>query len=188
MDDEAHEKRMKAMFSFDESTENDDFVDIPERTAHDKILPAKDRIKQYKTKNLRRNIPSAWPATSQGRLKSGAQSTANFKGLPASAGADKIRPITAAVSAFGMSDAPTAVTSAPTHVSSAAEMGLKNHAISMSRFSKFEETEKAVQKLPFNVFYTSNEPTLYHKENRFEGKSCYNYYYPTGEMHEQELE
>lgn len=43
-------------------------------------------------------------------------------------------------------------------------------------------------KHPFGVFYTSNEPTAYHKENRFEGKSNYMYYYPTGQVHEQELE
>lgn len=159
-----------------------------ERTDHPKILPAKDRIKQYKTKIIRRNIPSAFPTQALNRQQSGAQSTAQFKGLPPSAGAAKIRPVTAATSNFGMSDAATAITIGTGHVSSAAEMGMKNRAISISRFSKFEEQEKAVQKFPFKVFYTSNEPTLYRQENRFEGKSSYQYYYPTGEMYEQELE
>ena len=58
----------------------------------------------------------------------------------------------------------------------------------MSRFSKFEENEKSVQKLPFGVFFTSNEPTTFHKENRFEGRSSYQHYYPTGHTHEQELD
>jgi hypothetical protein len=60
-------------------------------------------------------------------------------------------------------------------------------AISHSRFSKFEETEKSVKKYPFNNFYTSKDletkasnPVLFHKENRFEGKSSYLAYYPTG--------
>ena len=35
-----------------------------ERTDHKGILPAKDRIKQYKTKTIRRNIPSAYPGAS----------------------------------------------------------------------------------------------------------------------------
>lgn len=61
-------------------------------------------------------------------------------------------------------------------------------AISASRFSRFEENEKTVQKEPYKVFFTSNEPTVYHRENRFEGKSNYQFYYPTGETFEQELE
>lgn len=40
----------------------------------------------------------------------------------------------------------------------------------------------------FSHFYTSSEPAKYHKENRFEGKSNYHFYYPTGETYEQELE
>jgi len=57
---------------------------------------------------------------------------------------------------------------------SAAElMGNNNRAISMSRFSRFEEVEKSVKSHPFKVFFTSNEPTAFHKENRFEGRSNY---------------
>jgi len=37
-----------------------------------------------------------------------------------------------------------------------------------------------VKKFPFKAFYTSNEPTAYHMENRFEGRSNYMGYYPTG--------
>lgn len=58
----------------------------------------------------------------------------------------------------------------------------------MSRYSKFEETEKAVKAHPFPNFYTSNEPVQFHKENRFEGKSNYLAYYPTGQAFEQEME
>ena len=35
---------------------------------------------------------------------------------------------------------------------------------------------------------TLNEPSVYHQENRFEGKSSYLAYKPTGEVFEQELE
>ena len=45
-----------------------------------------------------------------------------------------------------------------------------------------------MQKYPFNNFYTSNEPVQFHKENRFEGKSSYLAYYPTGQTFEQEME
>jgi len=58
----------------------------------------------------------------------------------------------------------------------------------MSRFSRFEEVEKSVNKQSFKVMFTSNEPTIYHKENRLEGRSNYHAYYPTGMTHEQELE
>lgn len=61
-------------------------------------------------------------------------------------------------------------------------------AISAQRFTRFEENERSVKKPLFNVFYTSNEPVTYHQENRFEGRSSYQFYYPTGETHEQELE
>ena len=64
----------------------------------------------------------------------------------------------------------------------------KARAISAVRFNRFEETEKSVKKENYEVFYTSNEPVAYHKENRFEGKSNYQFYYPTGETYEQELE
>ena len=57
-------------------------------------------------------------------------------------------------------------------------------AISLSRFSKFEENDKSVKTYPFEAFFTSNEPTTYHQENRFEGKSNYLAYKPTGEVWE----
>ena len=44
MDDEAHDRYMKEMFEADEG------YYYPERTDHKGILPAKDRIKQYKVK------------------------------------------------------------------------------------------------------------------------------------------
>jgi hypothetical protein len=118
---------------------------------------------------------------------SGAKSAATFKVMPGSAKeAALLRPTTAVIS-----DAPTAATGAPGMASAVSVNNLNamnNRAISMSRFSKFEEQEKSTKSHPFKVFYTSNEQTAFHKENRFEGKSNYQAYYPTGEMHEQELE
>lgn len=49
MDDENHDRYMREMFYNEE------------RTEHKGILPARDRIKQYKTKNIRRNITTAFP-------------------------------------------------------------------------------------------------------------------------------
>lgn len=49
MDDENHDRYMREMFYNEE------------RTEHKGILPARDRIKQYKTKNIRRNITTANP-------------------------------------------------------------------------------------------------------------------------------
>ena len=175
MDDEKHEEHMREIFK-------EKF-----RTDHKGILPAKDRIKQFKTKVIKRNNLLPFHDENSERVMHSIQSHTGFKGLPPPSGkVDKIRPVTAALSNFGNSEAPTAVTAG--HQSSATHMGLKNRAISLSKFSKFEETEKATQSYPFKVFYTSNEPTAYRKENRFEGKSAYQFYYPTGEMHEQELE
>ena len=49
MDNDAHDKYMRDMFYYDE------------RTEHKGIIPARERIKQYKTKNIRRNLPTALP-------------------------------------------------------------------------------------------------------------------------------
>ena len=54
--------------------------------------------------------------------------------------------------------------------------------------AKFEENDRSTKKYPFGHFFSSNEPTAYHQENRFEGKSGYLSYKPTGEVFEQELE
>ena len=101
------------------------------------------------------------------------------------------RPTTAGVtSAFGQSDAQTAATlggMGSAQADSQAALQIARN-LSASRFSRFEENEKRVEKQPFKVFFTSNEPTTYHRENRFEGKSNYQFYYPTGETFEQELE
>ena len=118
----------------------------------------------------------------------GVQSQADLlKAASAKAGA---RPTTAAGSAFGLSDAPTAASAnvaGLTGADSQAQL-LGARGISASRFSKFEENEKSVAVQPYKAFFTSNEPTCYHKENRFEGRSNYQFYYPTGETYEQELE
>ena len=67
-------------------------------------------------------------------------------------------------------------------------MAANARALSISRFSRFDEQEKSVQKLKYKTFFTSNEPTVYNYENRFEGKSNYMRYYPTGQTFEQEME
>jgi len=53
------------------------------------------------------------------------------------------------------------------------QLALNARAISAQRFNRFDETEKAMHKHKFNVFFTSNEPTVYGKVNRFEGRSNY---------------
>lgn len=99
------------------------------------------------------------------------------------------RPTTAAVaSSHGASDLQTAA-SANQVGSVAGSIAASNaRAISLSRFARFEENDKSVKSYPFGAFFTSNEPTAYHQENRFEGKSSYMAYKPTGEVFEQELE
>jgi hypothetical protein len=47
MDDEQHDRYMREMFYNEE------------RTEHKGVLPARERIKQYKTKSIRRNITTA---------------------------------------------------------------------------------------------------------------------------------
>jgi hypothetical protein len=47
MDDDKHDRKLRDMFLYEE------------RTEHKGIIPARERIKQYKTKNIRRNLPSA---------------------------------------------------------------------------------------------------------------------------------
>ena len=58
MDDENHDRYMRDMFYNEE------------RTEHKGILPARDRIRQYKTKNIRRNIISAMPQSKSVTQKS----------------------------------------------------------------------------------------------------------------------
>jgi hypothetical protein len=104
---------------------------------------------------------------------------------------DSLRPTTAGiVSQFGQSEAPTAISNnlGPSNSESEIATAIKGRELSVKRFLRFEETEKCVEKQPYKAFYTSNEPTIYHKENRFEGRSNYMFYYPTGETYEQELE
>ena len=65
------------------------------------------------------------------------------------------RPTTAGVmSAFGQSEALTAATAGMGQSDSQQALQMAR-AISVSRFSKFEENEKAVEKQPFKVFFTS---------------------------------
>ena len=102
MDDDNHDKYLRAMFEY------------YERTEHKGIIPARDRIKQYKTKTIRRNLPSALPTQPAQRMQ-GVQSQADLMMKGASAAKDfaGVRPTTAATgvaSAFGQSEALTAAT------------------------------------------------------------------------------
>ena len=102
MDPSKTDKFMKEMFIFEERT---DIVGV---------APARDRIRQYKTKNIinKRFAPeTALPG--QRRSMTGTQSAADFKQMPSSAkmaSRKMLRPTTAAFSHFGQSEAPTAVT------------------------------------------------------------------------------
>lgn len=155
------------------------------RTEHKGVPPARDRIKSYKVKGIKRNVPSAFPTITD-KKSMHIQSQPNIKAVPSSAKEiGLLRPTTAVVP---LSEAPTAVTSNALSQSMQGLAALNNKAISISRFSKFEESEKAKIVHPYPVFYTSNEPTTYHQENRFEGKSTYMAYYPTGLMQQQEIE
>ena len=96
---------------------------------------------------------------------------------------DKHRPTTAGVAsvfADGTSTAPTAA-------SVNAAMSANARGVSAGRYARFEENDRAVQQFPFKEFYTSSNPAVpveYRKENRFEGRSNYQHYYPTGETFE----
>jgi hypothetical protein len=184
------EKQMELLDEIKRDKNMREMFQMEERTEILGILPAKDRIKNYKVKALRKNLPSALPPKSgflQSRI-AGVKSTTNLQAKARPKGEE--RPVTAGlVSTFGISEAQTNVTNNNIHESLSRSITASNaRAISVSRFSKFEENDKQVKKFPFNAFYTSNEPTTYHMENRFEGKSNYMGYYPTGMVYEQELE
>lgn len=93
------------------------------------------------------------------------------------------RPITAGVASMnGQSEAPTAA-------SNNFAMSQNARAVSASHYSKFEENDRSQQNYPFTSYFTSTEHKVaYRKENRFEGRSNYQFYYPTGETFEQEME
>lgn len=93
---------------------------------------------------------------------------------------DKMRPTTAGVTSIfadGTSQAPTAA-------SVNAALSANARGVSAGRYTRFDETDRAVETQPFKAFYTSNEPVEYRKENRFEGRGNYQNYYPTGETFE----
>jgi hypothetical protein len=91
------------------------------------------------------------------------------------------RPQTGIASMNGQSEAPTAA-------STNFALSQNTRAISASHFSKFEENDRATQNYPFTTYFCSDQPVAYRKENRFEGRSNYQFYYPTGETFEQDLE
>lgn len=93
MDDEKHESYMREVFKNEM------------RTDHKGIMPAKDRIRQYKTRFIKPS--TAAPGGNARRELNFAQSQPAFKVMPGSAkdGKDN-RPVTAAT--VGMSEATTA--------------------------------------------------------------------------------
>lgn len=186
------EKQMELLDEIKRDKEMREMFHMEERTEILGILPAKDRIKNYKVKALRKNLPSALPPKAgflQSRI-AGVKSTTNLQAKVKLKGEE--RPVTAGlVSTFGISEAQTNTSNNNLHESASRSIAFHQanaRAISLSRLSKFEENDKQVKKFPFNAFYTSNEPNAYHMENRFEGRSNYMGYYPTGMVYEQELE
>ena len=95
MDDEKHDKYMKDMYHYEE------------RTEHKGILPAKERIKQYKIQKIKK----PWPVPKSGvtRMHGGTQSQTDLK-KDMGQKFDQ-RPTTAGLlSVLGHSEANTAVT------------------------------------------------------------------------------
>lgn len=93
MDDEKHDKYMKMLF------------EEQERTEIKGILPARDRIKQYKTKSIRRNINvngSSRTLVNQLSKAAGAQSMATLQTVPEEGGKVKFadRPTTAGIASL----------------------------------------------------------------------------------------
>jgi hypothetical protein len=87
------------------------------------------------------------------------------------------RPITAGVASM-QSEAQTAASNNWT-------LSQNARAVSASHFSRFEENDRARQNYPFTTYFCSTEHQVaYRKENRFEGRSNYQFYYPTGETFE----
>ena len=118
-----------------------------ERTEHKDILPANKRIQNYKTKNLFKKMqgkppPSAAPGArtlGMRSMMSGAKSAATFNVMPGSAKEAALLRPTTAITGF-VSDAPTAATGGMISAVSQNNLNaMNNRAISMSRFSKFEE-------------------------------------------------
>lgn len=50
--------------------------------------------------------------------------------------------------------------------------------------NRFAQEEGAKLQVPFKTFYTSGNDVQFGSVNKFEGKSGYFSYYPTGEVHE----
>ena len=101
----------------------------------------------------------------------GVSSVADLKATVDQTGktASLARPTTAGIaSTFGQSEALTAASVNVGGSTVESQLLSKARGISASRFSRFEENEKSAVAQPYKAFFTSNEPTTYHKENRFE--------------------
>lgn len=138
------EKQMELLDEIKRDKNMREMFQMEERTEILGILPAKDRIKNYKVKALRKNLPSALPPKTgflQSRI-AGVKSTTNLQAKARPKGEE--RPVTAGlVSTFGISEAQTNVTNNNLHESVSRSITASNaRAISVSRFSKFEENDK----------------------------------------------
>ena len=138
------EKQMELLDEIRRDKEMREMFHMEERTEILGILPAKDRIKNYKVKALRKNLPSALPLKAgilQSRI-AGVKSTTNLQAKLRPKGEE--RPVTAGmVSTFGISEAQTNITSNNFLESASRSIAASNaRAISLSRFSKFEENDK----------------------------------------------
>ena len=67
MDDDKHDRKLRDMFRYDE------------RTEHKGIIPARERIKQYKTKNIRRQLPTSMSKPTGKSRMHGVQSQVDLK-------------------------------------------------------------------------------------------------------------
>ena len=127
-----------------------------ERTEHKHIAPARERIKQYRVRKIptrmgQSAISHAAIPPRQG-LK-GAKSTSNIHSKVGLSGAE--RPITAGV---GSSVATAAFTNMPEDARSGIQAAMNARAISVSRFTNFEEQERAIKKHPFPAFSVKQDP------------------------------
>ena len=71
---------------------------------------------------------------------------------------------------------------------SGAASNFGNADVTTQAQSNFEEDERSTYSHPFKLFYTTGEPVVFTSQNRFEGKSNYQNYFPTTEIMEQKLE
>ena len=63
-------------------------------------------------------------------------------------------------------------------------MGASQGEMTTQAQSGFEETERQIKEYPFGRFFSTNDPVVFKTQNRFEGRSNYNNYYPSSDLEE----